>query len=143
MLFFYLFLSSLSQFLCLSLLFLLSLSLLFNLFFPLLDFLSNILEEHFHIDIVSRERCQQLVSQSLDLIADNCYLLGERLINFSHLNFNLIPYLMVQSLQFLILLANLEFCLIFNFLNPCCLCLFDSINNIFGLSLTFNGVFVD
>jgi hypothetical protein len=44
---------------------------------------------------VSRERSQQLVSQCLDLIADYSHLLGESLINFSHLNFNLIPYLMV------------------------------------------------
>ena len=43
---------------------------LFNLPLSLLDFLSNILEEILHIDIVSRERRQQLVSQSLDLIAD-------------------------------------------------------------------------
>jgi hypothetical protein len=80
---------------------------------------------------VSRERCQQLFSQSLNLIANDSHLLREHLIYFSHLNLDLIPYLMVQSLQFLIMLANLGFCQFIKFLN-----------HIFGLILTSNEVIV-
>jgi len=96
----------------------------FSLPLFLIDLLSKFLEEHFQVNIVSRDRCQQLFSQSLSLIANVSDLLGELLINFSHLNFNLIPYIMVQSLQFLIVLANLEFCHLIKFFN-----------NIFGLIL--------
>ena len=132
---------SLSHFLNLSLsLFLLRL--LFNLLLSLTDLLSNILEEDLHIDIVSRERSQQLVSQSLDLVADCSHLLGESLIYLSHLHLNLIPYLMIHSLKFLFLLANLEFCLILNFLNLACVSFLDSLQNFFGLILTFNEVIV-
>ena len=56
-----------------------------------------------------RERRQQLVSQILDLVADISHLLGESLIYFINLHLNLIPYLMIHSLEFLLLLANLEF----------------------------------
>ena len=56
-----------------------------------------------------RERRQQLVSQILDLVADNIHLLGESLIYLINLHLNLIPYLMIHSLEFLLLLTNLEF----------------------------------
>jgi NADH:ubiquinone oxidoreductase subunit K len=118
------------------------LPLLFNLLLSITDLLSYILEEHLHIDIVSRERCQQFVSKSLDLIANDSDLLGESLIYLSNLHVNLIPYLMVHSLQFLPLLADLEFCLILNFLNLACVSFLDSLQNIFGPILTFNEVIV-
>jgi hypothetical protein len=50
------------------------------LFFSLLDFLSNILEKNFHVNIVSRERFQQLFSHILDLIVDYIHLVREHLI---------------------------------------------------------------
>ena len=71
LMFFFLFLFSLSLF---------HLPLHFNLILSLPDFLSNILEENFHIDIVSRERCQKLDSQSLNLIANDSDILGETFI---------------------------------------------------------------
>lgn len=67
------------------------LPLLFNLLLSLPDSLSNILKVYFHIDIMSMEWCKQLVSQCLDLIADPSHLLGESLINLSHLRLNIIP----------------------------------------------------
>ena len=67
--------------------------LFFNLLLSLPYLLSNKLEEHFHINIVSQERFKQLRSQNLDLIANDCHLLGQSLIYFSDLNFDIIPYL--------------------------------------------------
>ena len=49
------------------------------------------LEEHFHINIISRERNQQLVIQCLDLIAIVSDLQGEILFYFNHLYLNLTP----------------------------------------------------
>ena len=70
--------------LLLSLLFLLnlllSLPLLLNLLLSLPDILGNHLEEYFHIDILSGERHQQVVCQSIDLTLNECYFLGEILI---------------------------------------------------------------
>jgi hypothetical protein len=103
----------------------------FSLPLSLLDLLSKFLEEHFQINIVSRERYQQLVIQSLNLIADYSHLLREHLIYCSHLSLDIIPYIMVQSLQFLIMLANLEFCQFIKFFN-----------HIFGLILTSNEVII-
>jgi hypothetical protein len=55
---------------------------------------------------------------------------------------NLVPYLMVHCLHFLLLLANLEFCLILNLLNLACVGFLDSLENFFLLFLTFNEVIV-
>ena len=63
--------------------------------------------------------------------------------SFIYLNLNLIPYFFVKILQHLVLLANLEFCLIFNFFNHGFLGFLFSFKNIFVLILTFNEVFVD
>jgi hypothetical protein len=114
-------------FFCLSLSYFLG----FSLLHFLIDLLSKFLEENFQVNIVSRERNQQLVSQKLNLIADYRHLLREHLIYCSHLNLDLIPYLMVQSLQFLILLVNLEFCQFIKLLN-----------HIFSLILNSNEVIV-
>jgi hypothetical protein len=85
---------SLSLFLCF---FFLSLFLfpllLLNLLLSLPCQLSNNLEEDFHINAVSGERCQQGISQSLHLIANARHFLAESLIYFSNLNLNITPYL--------------------------------------------------
>ena len=49
---------------------------------------------------------------------------------------------MVHGLQFLILLAKLQFCLILNFLNLACIRFFDSPQDFLSLILTFAEVIV-
>ena len=109
--------------------------LVFNHLLRLPYHLSNNLEEHLHIDIMSKERIKQLLSQILDLITNYCHLLGDSLIYFFHLYFNLIPYLMFQCLLILNLLFDLDVNFLLRFIQFLCLLFLRSFKLLFDFQV--------